>query len=60
MDEPDVGEPPTVAPVATANFETVVKYLKNVSLVVFEEDEPCAALDRVSYYRVEKCVLGWF
>ena len=47
MDEPDTGEPPPVDPVATANLEDVIKYLKKVSLCVFEENEPCAALDKV-------------
>ena len=51
MDESDVGEPPTGAtPVATANLDAVIKYLKNVSLVVFEEDDPCPALDKVKGY----------
>ena len=47
MEEPDVGEPPTVDPVATASVNDVVKYLKNVSICTFEEDIPCSAIDKV-------------
>ena len=48
MEEPDVGEPPTVDPVATASLNGVVKYLKNVSVCAFEEDNPCSAIDKVN------------
>ena len=47
MDEPDVGEPPTVDPVATVKIEDVIKYLKNVSSTVFEEDSQSPALNQV-------------
>lgn len=47
MEEPDVGEPPTVDPVATASIDNVEKYLKNVSICTFEENNPCSAIDKV-------------
>eukprot|EP00111_Clytia_hemisphaerica_P013470 TCONS_00039590-protein len=43
MDDPDVGEPPG-DPVATAKVEDVIKYLKNVSSTVFEEDNQSVPL----------------
>ena len=46
MEESDVGEPPTVA---TAPLAAVIKYLENVSCVIFEEDLPCAALNKVKF-----------
>ena len=46
MDESDLGEPPA----ATAAIDDVIKYLKGVSLLIFEENNPCHALDRVNAY----------
>jgi len=61
MEEPDAGEPPTADPVATANLEDVIKYLKKVSLCVFEENEPCPALDKVNCVSLQfLCVQDYF
>ena len=45
MEDSEVGEPPTVV---TAPLAVVIKYLENVSSVIFEEDLPCTALNKVS------------
>ena len=50
MEDPDTGDPSVVDPVTTANTIDVIKYLKKVSYCVFEESEPCPALDKVSVF----------
>ena len=49
MEDPDVGEPPTVDPVTTASVVDVVNYLKNVSSCAFEEDNTCSAINKVNF-----------
>ena len=41
----EVGEPP---PVTTATVGDVIKYLKQVSAAIFEENQSCVALDKVN------------
>ena len=46
MDEADLEEPAT----ATAAVEDVVKYVKGLALVIFEENHPCDALEKVIFF----------
>ena len=44
MDESDLGEQAAT----TAAVEDVVRYVKNLASVIFEERNPCDALEKVS------------
>lgn len=47
MEETELGAEPAATTAAT---EDVIRYLKGVSLVIFEENNPCEALNKVCVF----------